>query len=287
MAFRTYSHAIQLRMLFFYTLIMLTTAVNVQCESPVVNPADFQGSIVIYGDTRTDETAHRRIVSCIEQFNPIAVFNVGDCVENGNDQGQWDLFLDITKNLWLRSRYYAVMGNHELDSARFYQIFSYTPGKAWKSVDIGSLHFVLLNSNTSLAPGSEQYSWLTADCATAKGAGKTVIPIFHHPLFSSGGHGNDEKKIGPYLIPLFESTHVSIVFCGHDHDYERSLFEGIYYIVTGGGGAPLYGMANTNKYSQIFVSKHHFCLLETGLNPHVLVVDDTMNLLDRFTVSAK
>ena len=31
-----------------------------------------------------------------------------------------------------------------------------------------------------------------------------------------------------------------MVFSGHDHDYERSLINDVTYIVSGGGGAPLY-----------------------------------------------
>jgi hypothetical protein len=53
-----------------------------------------------------------------------------------------------------------------------------------------------------------------------------------------------------------------MVFNGHDHIYERSLRNGIWYIVTGGGGAPLYDVnQNPNPY-QVYAEKTlHFCKL--------------------------
>ena len=42
------------------------------------------------------------------------------------------------------------------------------------------------------------------------------------------------------LVPMFEKYHVSAGFFGHDHNYQHYLKNGIHYVVTGGGGAPLY-----------------------------------------------
>ncbi len=41
-------------------------------------------------------------------------------------------------------------------------------------------------------------------------------------------------------MPLFEKEHVTAGFFGHDHNYQHYLKDGIHYVVTGGGGAPLY-----------------------------------------------
>ena len=42
------------------------------------------------------------------------------------------------------------------------------------------------------------------------------------------------------LAALFEKYHVSAGFFGHDHNYQHYLKNGIHYVTTGGGGAPLY-----------------------------------------------
>lgn len=59
---------------------------------------------------------------------------------------------------------------------------------------------------------------------------------------------------------MFERNHVDIVFNGHDHNYERSIINGVTYIVTGGGGSSLYdnGQSPWTIYSE---KTHHFCFL--------------------------
>jgi hypothetical protein len=44
----------------------------------------------------------------------------------------------------------------------------------------------------------------------------------------------------PLLDSLFQKHGVKLVFQGHDHLYYRTVRSGITYVVTGGGGAPLY-----------------------------------------------
>jgi hypothetical protein len=81
--------------------------------------------------------------------------------------------------------------------------------------------------------------------------------FFHIPPYSSGGHGSN-LDVRQALGPLFEQYGVAIVFNGHDHDYERSVANGVTYIVAGGGGAPLYQKEHDNPASVHLASVHHF-----------------------------
>ncbi|MGB9587887.1 MAG: hypothetical protein ACPL7O_06860, partial [Armatimonadota bacterium] len=56
---------------------------------------------------------------------------------------------------------------------------------------------------------------------------------------------------------------ITAIFSGHDHTYERSLRDGVHYIVTGGGGAPTYGEGNPeqNPYRQYFYAGCHYCVV--------------------------
>ena len=95
-----------------------------------------------------------------------------------------------------------------------------------------------LDTNSDYEPGSKQYQFLKRDLA---GTSRPFKVFFgHHPAYSSGSHGST-KKMQEYLQPLFEENGVQLVFAGHDHDYERTIVNGITYVVSGGGGAPLYG----------------------------------------------
>jgi hypothetical protein len=112
-----------------------------------------------------------------------------------------------------------------------------------------------------------------------------VIAILHHPPFSTGPHAEDEKGLRKTIVPLFDQYGVGMVFSGHSHAYERSLYNDTHYIVTGGGGAPLYDQVRASPHSQIFIKAHHFCRLTVRDNLLTLcVIDVDLNLIDIVTV---
>ena len=51
---------------------------------------------VVYGDTRSDDAEHRRVIKAIEKINPNYVFHTGDLIRGSNieDQGY---FIRITR----------------------------------------------------------------------------------------------------------------------------------------------------------------------------------------------
>src|SRR5881409_1186553 len=78
--------------------------------------------------------------------------------------------------------------------------------------------------------------------------------MFHHPVFSSGPHGGaivepPTATLRSRYMPLFRAHHVNLTFAGHEHVFEHwvetySDAAGRHrmdLVVTGGGGAPLYG----------------------------------------------
>jgi hypothetical protein len=48
----------------------------------------------------------------------------------------------------------------------------------------------------------------------------------------------------------FQEWGASIVFCGHDHFYERLLVNDFPYVINGLGGGPIYWFGETSPYSQ-------------------------------------
>src|SRR5260370_8063699 len=61
------------------------------------------------------------------------------------------------------------------------------------------------------------------------------------------------------LIPLFEKEHVTAGFFGHDHNYQHYLKNGVHYVITGGGGAPLYDVDKPPAgITQKVISTEHF-----------------------------
>jgi acid phosphatase type 7 len=247
----------------FLSLIVIQI-ILVSCTSDTENeiiPPSKSRNFIVYGDTRTQHDIHQQIVDRILETSPDIIFHTGDLVENGLDAGEWEMFNGITSVLRSSAEMFPVAGNHEQESSYYYDNFNLPNNEKWYDVEYDNIHFIVLNSNLSLYTDSEQYMWLEDNLQNIKKNIKFTVVFFHHPLFSTGPHSADEMGVGDILIPLFERSGVDLVFSGHDHDYERSMFNDIYYIVSGGGGAPLYDQVSTSKYSQVFESKHHFCTL--------------------------
>jgi len=59
-------------------------------------------TVVIYGDTRTNDDDHLTVVNRIREYDPDLVLHVGDLVEDGRDLSQWDNFFNITYPLMKR-----------------------------------------------------------------------------------------------------------------------------------------------------------------------------------------
>ena len=109
-----------------------------------------------------------------------------------------------------------------------------TPTQGYYSFDVQAgtnfhWHLIALNSEcvAGLAAtvgwaggcdaGSAQEQWLRADLAADDS--DCTIAYWHHPLFSSGGIGNN-----PGMKPIWDalySDYADVVLNGHDHQYER------------------------------------------------------------------
>jgi|GEM_PF-268134 len=224
---------------------------------------------LVYGDSRSDSSAHQAVVDRMEMEGAMLVLHTGDLVADGRVLPQWNTFFDITKDLVSERAFMPALGNHE-ENAQLYFDFFALPNAAppsneqWYSFTVGGAHFVALSTETSYFVGSAQYNWLVNDLAQASTASDWIFVYFHRPPFSSGPHGSD-LNVRNTLCPVFETYGASAVFSGHDHLYERSLYNGITYIVAAGGGAPLYNPnQNPNPYQIYAEGTYHFCRVTVG-----------------------
>lgn len=214
---------------------------------------------VAYGDSQGawDNWQTVLLVSqAIEKEHPLFVIKPGDLVDNGTNATHWIDFFQASPFVH-NSTLYPVLGNHENYSHLFFSYFSLPFNERWYSFENGPVHVVGLDSNTRNRYRLLQFLWLVHDLR-AHHRPFTIV-FFHHPVYSSSEHGNTTilQKI---WAPVFERYHVDIVFNGHDHNYEHSLINGVIYIVTGGGGSPLYdnGHSPWTVYSE---KTYHYCLL--------------------------
>ncbi|UCD18434.1 MAG: metallophosphoesterase [Candidatus Zixiibacteriota bacterium] len=271
--------------LFLAGLIIFRFSCSDLAKAPDKQPGDH---IVVYGDSRSNSAAHTRVVKAIEEIRPKTVFHTGDLVADGSNAVQWEIFNAITADLRFFAAFYPALGNHENNSPLYFNNFKLPNNERWYSIAIDQILFIILDSNSDCSEESEQYLWLKNELEQVGDTIAFVITVFHHPPYSTGPHIEDEMGLRETFVPLFEQYGVDAVFTGHDHIYERTVHNGIYYIVTGGGGAPLYDQARYSPESLIFIKAYHFCRLSGDKDRLVIdIFTPDLETLDHFTVNRK
>jgi predicted phosphodiesterase len=254
-------------------------------------PAQTGFSFVVFGDTRTQHRVHQAVVDRILTVEPDFVLHTGDLVQAGSAPHQWETFFEIERELMARAPLFPALGNHEGAAPIYFDLF-YLPGnERWYTFEYGNARFVCLQVDgfTDFGPGSEQYAWLEATLAA--NTQPWLFTYFHVPPYSSAAHGaadeDYESSVRSVLTPLFERHEVDVVFNGHKHNYERNEVGGITYIVTAGGGAPLYTMTDQELTQSVFKRAYHFVLVEIdGYRLEATVISNEGELLDKFERSA-
>jgi hypothetical protein len=181
------------------------------------------------------------------------------------------------------------------------------------SFDYGNSHFVMLNNNYKDLRGTSddsekgkiigrQLEWLRRDLASASQKGhENIFVFFHEPAFPNGGHLGDSMHHNgneAYVKPRNEfwrllcQHNVVAVFCGHEHNYSRTLIDKkvdesfsrpIWQIVTGGGGAPFHNQERSpwRRSVRFFSPRQHYCLITvSGRRVELRVYDPQGNLIE-------
>ena len=237
---------------------------------------------VIYGDTRTGHDAHQAVVNQIISTDPDVVFHVGDLVNDGTSSSDWNTFDSITGTMRANALFYPALGNHENNADLYFSHFELPNNERYYSVDYDGCHYIILDSNFAMSVGSDQYNWLVSDLSEHASAQFTAV-LFHHPMYSSGT--TDIKGWTSVLEQLFEDNGVDIIYQGHNHYYERLYKDGIYYIVTGGGGAPFSAQGTPSAFSQKFIQSYEFVkAVRNGSTLNLTAIDSSGNEIDSFSI---
>jgi predicted phosphodiesterase len=125
-------------------------------------------------------------------------------------------------------KFYAVLGNHDDGSQRFYTAFNMDE-KQFYTHEHDGVKFFAVNS-TYRSP--DQLRWLQTELTRSNE--KWKIAYMHHPLYSSGKKHGSEADMRAAMEPLFLEHGVDVVFAGHEHFYERlTPQKGIVYVTQG------------------------------------------------------
>lgn len=220
-------------------------------------PAAADTIVMVAGDiacppemSQTPDACHQGPTSDILlKQKPALVLTTGD---NQYETGKLSDFNASYDETWgrLKGITKPTPGNHEYRSNDGLGYFNYfgskagRPNRGYYSFNRGGWHFIALNSNISTKKTSRQIEWLRKDLTS--NAAECTLAYWHHPLFSSGEHGNHS-----YVKPIWKALSADdadLVITGHDHDYERfapmnaqgeARAQGIRSFIVGTGGVGL------------------------------------------------
>jgi acid phosphatase type 7 len=204
----------------------------------------------VYGDMRyPGHAAHRAVVEALAREAPPLVFNTGDLTDVGSEESNWQKYFEITAPMGAIAPVVPALGNHDADrrgaGAQIAWSLFGVPAKGppgWTSLDLGGVHFVILSTNEMRNPA--QRDWLREDLARARRHhARAIFAFCHEGPWSHALHAGESIMAHEYA-PILAAAHVDVLFSGHDHIYERGVgvtpAGKLDYVVSGGGGAPLY-----------------------------------------------
>jgi hypothetical protein len=196
---------------------------------------------------------------------------------NGSFAKQWSVsYVPLINRLTQEGGvpYFLSVGNHDVgnatdlaDARRVAGMRNYIaanakllPPKGARRLDgyptfaFGYGNTYVISVDSDIPDDSTQFAWLTRQLESLdRRRYENVVVFFHHPPYSSGPHGERLERqaasIRARWMPLFRKHHVRLLLTGHEHLFEHwveryrdaSGPHRIDEIVSGGGGAPLYG----------------------------------------------
>lgn len=226
---------------------------------------DFENAFLfcVTGDNRP--TIDTNVMNGLILDKPRFIFHTGDLAADGRLLDDWFLFTSLWYPSFGTTAWMPMYGNHERD--KYLNKFFNLPANNsidtsnwghWYSFEYNNIHFIVLDNYRDYSPGSDQHNWLLNDLSNIPGSIDYRIVLFHEPPFSSGRHGPN-LTVREHIIPLIEEYNIDVVFCGHEHLYERSIVNGIQYVTTGGAGSSLYFLnPGQNEYSVIAETIFHY-----------------------------
>lgn len=219
---------------------------------------------LIFGDSQSlDYGIWAKTAQTAWENNRDAAFsiNMGDLVDNGQDDSQWNAWYDGATSLLAEIPVAPVMGNHETYSLDwkmakpdYYLSLFALPANGPAglerfaySYDYGDVHFTVLNTQQNELGDwypdllQQQKKWLAKDLAQTQKKWKVVL--MHRGVWEYPFNGPLDE-IGQTFVPVFDKYHVDLVFTAHVHSYARTKAlkngrpdpSGTIYITTGRSG---------------------------------------------------
>jgi len=259
---------------------------------------DEQFRFVVIGDYGTDNYYSEAVAGLVESMGPDFIITVGDNNYPSGTAATIDANVGQYYSDYIypymgtygpgadENRFWPCPGNHDwgyVDGLQPYMDYFTLPGneRYYRYVYEEGFEFFCVDSDSDeddgISKDSIQAQWFYETAASSDPVFRVVY--MHHPPYSSGNHGDNVELQWP-----FDEWDVNIVFGGHDHIYERQVRDGIPYVITGTGGAGLYGYQEGTPESMVAFNGEHGAVLVRVSNQLITVEAVTVSggLVDQF-----
>jgi 3',5'-cyclic AMP phosphodiesterase CpdA len=206
------------------------------------------GTFAIVSDTHVgaSNSVYQGVAKELENRGIKTIIHTGDAINRPGNKAQWAKFSAETG----AEKLLLTPGNHDIRDAASFATYLGLYGNPYHSFADGDTLFVLLNTEI---PGQrrrivgEQLAWLKTELNRPF---RYKFVFLHEPLFSFIPlNGLDRHRAArDALHALFVENGVSLVIAGHDHVYDRTVRDGVEYVVQGaeGGRLPWFAKASTS-----------------------------------------
>ncbi|MFZ5481826.1 MAG: fibronectin type III domain-containing protein [Myxococcota bacterium] len=242
----------------------------------------------VAGDTRGDPTTWSQVLAGMASHGVEFRLFTGDAVGTGARVDEWDDWFDAGAGYVESVPTINAHGNHEYQAQAYFALVGLPGNERWFSVDYGNVHFAFVDDEPAYEEDWQaQAEWLAADLAATTQPWKIVV--HHQPGFSSSLVHATSADVLEWFVPVQEAGGVDVDFAGHNHHYERTVpirdgaqdATGVTYVITAGGGAPLYDNDAEEWYTDVAVVTEHYTIVRVDDDVLTLVAYDLAgNVLD-------
>jgi acid phosphatase len=227
-------------------------------------------NFLIVGDWGRKGTPGQRSVAggmarIAKRFESRFVVTTGDNfydhgVSSLHDAHWQESFEDVYTSPALQIPWYVVLGNHDYQGCIQAQLDYAASNPRWhlparyhaveQAIDATSTALlVFLDTSPFVASyraespefmeslqgqdSEAQLAWLRETLAASQASCKLVFG--HHPIYSASPFHGDTHELQECLLPLLHEYRAQAYICGHEHDLQHLVVDGIDYIVCGAG----------------------------------------------------
>lgn len=267
-----------------------------------------------WGDQGTSKNSMKNVSLALAEF-PAFHLMLGDISYANGNQPVWDTWGLTAEPLTSMVPFMTTIGNHENEKIAGKRIgyvsylarFAMPGNEQWYFFDYCGVRFIAFNSDDY--GNKEQLKWF-GEILKKTSQDKNihwVIVFEHHPLYGSTKNRGNNVGLIMTQQSILDSFKVDLVLAGHDHVYERMYpmkggkattsemhsykkGQGTLYVVSGGGGNPLYAFMPekpaVTAYREVL---HHYLRIKVDPQSSIRVeavktIGKTRDVVDWFEI---